>query len=444
MAKMSSRAKRTLRISPLAAIAAATALALASCSGAAAPGGSVAVPTDAGAVTGELNILVSSAKGSDAGFKAVNDAFAAKFPNVTVNFTSVPNENYNQARTSRLTAGSIDVGLAGPKELPSYVPAANMGDDARLAEAGGFVDLTDQAFMQKFIPSVLEKIAYKGKNYTVPTGLSYYSGLTYNKKIFADNGLTPPTTWDEFVTLCEALKAKGITPISIGGKDTGGIVMLSVVQSLYPTAQAKQDLAKSLYEHSAKLDDGKQLEVLQKVEQIYTYGQPNFAGSNYSQMTSEFLTGKAAMISDGTWNVGSLREADQVDFGYFPLPASNNAADNAFLGGKVELTLAVPGNAKNKPAAMAWLAAFADNYKVFNEKAGFAPAQIGVEGDPFYTEIKKYTENFEPAWDTIWIPNTKAGQAAALPFNWTGLKPMGQSDAQAAAVAAQKDWEAGK
>jgi len=444
MAKMSSRAKRTLRTSSLAAIAAATALALASCSGAAAPGASVAVPTDAGAVTGELNILVSSAKGSDEGFKAVNDAFAAKFPNVKVNFTSVPNENYNQARTSRLTAGSIDVGLAGPKELPSYVPAANMGDDARLADAGGFVDLTDQAFMKKFIPSVLEKIAYKGKNYTVPTGLSYYSGLTYNKKIFADNGLTPPTTWDEFVTLCEALKAKGITPISIGGKDTGGIVMLSVVQSLYPTAQAKQDLAKSLYEHSAKLDEGKQLEVLQKVEQIYTYGQKNFAGSNYSQMTSEFLTGKAAMISDGTWNVGSLREADKVDFGYFPLPASNNAADNAFLGGKVELTLAVPSNAKNKPAAMAWLAAFADNYKVFNEKAGFAPAQTGVEGDPFYTEIEKYTKNFEPAWDTIWIANTKAGPAAALPFNWTGLKPMGQSDAQAAAAAAQKDWEAGK
>lgn len=57
--------------------------------------------------------------------------------------------------------------------------------------------------------------------------------------------------------------------------------------------------------------------MLKKVQQIYTYGQPNFAGSNYNQMTSEFLTGKAAMISDGTWNVGSLREADQVDFGTF-------------------------------------------------------------------------------------------------------------------------------
>jgi raffinose/stachyose/melibiose transport system substrate-binding protein len=445
VATMNPDAHRPVKMSRLVAIVATTALALAGCSSGGAPaGGPAAVPTDATKVSGDLNILVSSATGSDAGFKAVNDAFASKFPNVKVNFTSVPNENYNQARTSRLTAGSIDVGLAGPKELPSYVPANNMGDDARLADAGGFVDLTDQAFMKKFTPSVLDQIKYKGKNYTVPTGLSYYSGLTYNKKIFADNGLTPPTTWDEFLKLCDTLKAKGITPISIGGKDTAGIVMLSVVQSTYPTAQAKQDLAKSLYEYSAKLNEGKQLEVLQKVEKVYGYGQANFAGSNYSQMMSDFLNGKAAMISDGTWNVGSLREANKVDFGYFPLPASNAAADNTSLGGKVELTLAVPSNAKNQPAAMAWLSFFADNYKLFNDKAGFAPSQQGVAGDPFYTDIEKYTKNFQPAWDTIWIANTKAGQAASLPFNWAGVKPMGQGDAKAAADASEKDWEAGK
>ena len=148
-----------------------TALALAGCSGGA-PANSASVPTAAEQVTGELNVLVSSASGSDAGFKAVNAAFAQKYPQVKVNFAAVPNENYNQARSSRLSAGTIDVGLAGPKELPSYVPESNKGDDARLADAGGFVDLTDQPFMKKFSASVLDKIKYAGKNYTVPTGLS--------------------------------------------------------------------------------------------------------------------------------------------------------------------------------------------------------------------------------------------------------------------------------
>ena len=444
MSSSTALAGRGSRAARLVSLSLAAALIFAGCSGSS-PGGSAAtVPTDASQVKGDLNIVVSSAAGSDAGFKAINSAFSAKYPNVKVNFTAVPNENYNQTRTSRLTAGSIDLVVAAPKQLPSYVPASNEGDDARLADAGGWVDLTNQPFMKKFTQSVLDQIKYKGKNYTVPTGLSYYTGLTYNKKIFADNNLQIPTTWDEFITLCNTLKAKGITPISIGGKDTAGIIMLSIVQSLYPTTADKQDLAKGLYAYTVKLNEGQQLQVLQKTQQVYTFGQPNFAGSNYSQMTSDFLTGKAAMISDGTWNVGSLRSANKVDFGYFPLPASNTAADNASLGGKVELSLGIPSNAKNIPAAMAWLQVFADNYSLFNDQAGFAPAETGVTGDPFYSGIASYTKTFQPAWDTIWIPNTKAGQAAALPFNWTAVTPMGSSDAQAAADAAEKDWEAGK
>lgn len=431
------------RITAFAACLAASALALTGCSG-----GSAAslgtVPASGAAIGGELNILVSSASGSDAGFKAINAAFSTKYPDVKVNFTSVPNENYNQTRTSRLTAGTIDIGLANPVELPDYVPASNMGDDARLADAGGFADLTGQPFMSKFIPSVLEKQKYKGKNYTVPTGLSYYSGMTYNKKIFADNNIKVPTTWDEFVKVCQDLKAKGVTPISLGGKDTAGLVMLGVVQSVYPSTKEKQDLARGLYGFSVKLNEGKQLEVLSKVQQIYTFAQDNFAGSSYAQMTSEFLTGKAAMISDGTWNVGSLREANKVDFGYFPLPASNNAADNASLGGKVEISLAIPANAKNRPAALAWMQTFSDEYASFNAKAGFAPSQEGVKGDEFYTGIASYTKNFEPAWDTIWIPSPKAGPAAKRPFNWEAVKPMGSLDAQGAAADAEKDWQAGK
>ena len=425
------------------AVAGATALvALAGCSGSS--GGSDA-PTPKGSATGTLNIVVSSATGSDAGFQAVNKAFVAKYPGVKINFTAVPNENYAQAHSSRLTAGSIDVGLAGPKELPSYVPATNEGDDARLADQGGYVDLTNQPFMKKYIPTVLDEIKYKGKNYTVPTGLSYYSGMFYNKKIFADNGIKIPTTWTELMAACDALKAKNIVPLGIGGKDSAGLNMLGVAQSLYPTAQDKQDLAKNLYGGTAKLNEGKQLQVLQNVDKLYSYAEPNFAGVSYATMTSDFVNGKFAMMSDGTWNTTTIQQAggSKLDFGYFPLPASDNAADNKFLGGKVELTLAIPSNAKNKDAAIEYLSFFTDNYQLFDDQAGFAPSVTGAKSNPFYTDISKYTSTFEPAWDTVWIPNTKAGPAAQNPFNWGGIKPMGDSDAQGAADASQKDWQAG-
>jgi len=361
-------------------------VALGGCSGSS--GGSDA-PTPKGSATGTLNIVVSSATGSDAGFQAVNKAFVAKYPGVKINFTAVPNENYAQAHSSRLTAGSIDVGLAGPKELPSYVPATNEGDDARLADQGGYVDLTNQPFMKKYIPTVLDEIKYKGKNYTVPTGLSYYSGMFYNKKIFADNGIKIPTTWTELLAACEALKAKNIVPLGIGGKDSAGLNMLGVVQSLYPTAQDKEDLAKNLYGGTAKLNEGKQLQVLQNVDKLYSYAEPNFAGVSYATMTSDFVNGKFAMMSDGTWNTTTLQQAggSKLDFGYFPLPASDNAADNKFLGGKVELTLAIPSNAKNKDAAIEYLSFFTDNYQLFDDQAGFALSVVAASRNKIYTEI---------------------------------------------------------
>jgi raffinose/stachyose/melibiose transport system substrate-binding protein len=307
------------------------------------------------------------------------------------------------------------------------------------------VDLTDQAFMKKYNPTVLDQIKYKGKNYTVPTGLSYYSGMFYNKKIFADNGIKVPTTWSELMAACDALKAKNIVPLGIGGKDSAGLNMLGVAQSIYPTAQAKEDLAKNLYGGTTKLNEGEQLEVLQKVEKLYSYAEPNFAGVSYATMTSDFVNGKFAMMSDGTWNTTTIQQAggSKLDFGYFPLPASDNAADNKFLGGKVELTLAIPSNAKNKAAAIEYLSFFTGNYQLFDDQAGFAPSVVGAKSNPFYTEISKYTSTFEPAWDTVWIPNTKAGPAAQNPFNWGGIKPMGDSDVQGAADASQKDWQAG-
>lgn len=416
---------------------------LSACSGGGGAGG--AAPTVGGDVSGTLNILVSSSNGSDAGFQAVNKAFQAAHPGVTVSFSPIPNENYNQARSSRLTAGSADIVVGFPREVPSFVPATNEGDDARLADSGGFLDLTGQPFLKAFNPTVLAATTYKGKNYTVPTGLSYYTGMFYNKKIFQQNGLQVPTTWQEFVKVCDALKAKGVVPVGIAGKDSAGVTTLGIIQGLYPSTEAKTALAQGLYGGTAKLDDGKQLEVLQRLQTVFGYAEPNFAGITYATMTADFVAGKFAMMGDGTWNTTSLQKAggSALDFGYFPLPAGDSAADNKSLAGKVELSLAIPANAKNPTAAVAWMDFFTKNYALFNDQAGFAPAVAAAKSNPFYSSISASTATFAPAWDTIWIANTKAGPAASVPFNWAGLAPMGPGTAEAAAQAAQKDWTAG-
>jgi raffinose/stachyose/melibiose transport system substrate-binding protein len=443
--KLGTRRTQIRALAILATIA--TVGALAACSST--PGSSDSGNEPAAHPSGTLKILVSSAPGSDSGFKAVNKAFAAQYPDVKIEFSSIANDNYPAARASRLSAGNIDVGLASPVELPSYVPKSNEGDDARLAKAGGLVDLTKMSFMKNFTPSVLDSIKFDGKQYTVPTGLSYYTGVYYNKAIFQKYGLSIPTTWDEFVTLCNTLKSDGVTPLGIGGKDgwPAGLNMMAAVQGMYPTAQDKQDLTKSLWQQKTKLTDPKMEEVLQKTSTMFDYAQQNFAGVAYSSIPSGFVNGSFAMTADGTWNETTIAAAagSGFDFGYFPIPTSDNAADNTVLGGKAELTLSVPSNSKNKGAALAYLKFFSQpkNYESFVKLAGFAPSQPNISLSPFLTSIEKYTKVFTPAWDTVWIANTKSGAKATFPFNYPGMTPLGSGTVAQAAEAAQKDWAAG-
>jgi len=412
---------------------------LAACSGDAGGTGTVRAPS------GTLQILVPSGGGSDAGFRAVNAAFEKKYPKVKVVFDSVPNSNYPAAESSRLTAGNVDILVVNPLSSPSY-SKGSASSDARLAASGQFVDLTKQSFMRRFEPSVLSAQAFDGKAYTVPTGLSYYTGVYYNKSIFQQYGLSVPTTWSEFTALAAKLQAAGVTPLGIGGKDSwpAGLPMLAAVQSAYPTVKDREDLAESLWKHKVALSDSSQVDILKKTQAVYDLAQPNFAGTPYADMPADFAAGRFAMTPDGTFDETTIAAAvgDKFAFGYFPLPFSESADDNRYLGGKVELKLAVSSSAHNESAALAYLDFFSqpDNYELFLKPAGFAPAVKGVAAGAFLDSIAQYTSPFQPAWDVIWTANNDAGDAAIFPYNYPAVAPMGKSTPQQAAAAAQQAW----
>jgi raffinose/stachyose/melibiose transport system substrate-binding protein len=419
-------------------------LALAACGGPS----SVAPSSSSDKPSGTLQFIVSSADASDSGFRAVNEAFMEKYPDVKVQFTAIPNDNWAATSASRLAAGNVDITLAGPQEVPSYVPQDSKGDDARAADAGVYLDLSEEPFMKRITPSVLEKTSYEGKQYVVPTGASYYTGAYYNKALFEKYHLSIPTTWSEFQTLCTTLKSKGVTPLGIGGKDTAGLTMLAAVQGLYPTAQDKADLSRDLWTQKAELTDSKEVQVLQRVSTMYGFAQKNFQGVPYSAIPSGFAKGEFAMVPDGTWSSPTIAAAvgNTFEFGYFPIPTSDNAADNALLGGKVELTMAVPAHAKNKTAALAYLDFFTDpqNYKKFVKLSGFASVEPDIPASDFLNSIATYTKTFSPAWDTVFVTNPNAGSKATYPFNYVDVAPLGRTTPEDAAAQSQKDWAAGQ
>jgi raffinose/stachyose/melibiose transport system substrate-binding protein len=443
MATTKLRRRLTLRRGLVAVSAIATIAVLAGCSSSSGSTSSSDTPS------GTLNIAVSSADASDAAFKAINAGFEKKYPKVKVQFSAIPNNNYPAAKSSRLTAGNVDILIAAPTAVPKYVTSDSESDDSRAADAGVFLDLTKQPFMKNFTPTLLKAIAYKGKQYTIPTGVSYYTGVFYNKTMFEKYGLSIPTTWNEFVALGKTLQSKGIAPLGIGGKDSwpAGLTMLAAVQGQYPSQADKEALAKSLWEKKTSLTSSSSETILNRVKQIYDFAQPNFAGVSYAAVPAGFAAEQYAMTPDGTWDQPVIQSAvgSKFQYGYFPIPTSNNAANNKFLGGKVDLRLAVAAHTKNKTAALAYLSYFSapKNYATYVKISGTAPAEPNIPSSSFLTGIQNYTSTFSPAWDTIWIANSKAGATASFPFNYPGIAPLGSGTVATAAAQSQKDWLAG-
>lgn len=430
----------------------AASLALSACGGAATTPTTSASPASSSAaanLTGTVRIVMGSAPASDKAYAEVNAAFEKKYPGVKVEFSAVPTNNFTATRASRLTAGDVDITTIHVVNQPSYVTDAAVSEEAAAVDAGVFADLTDEPFMSNYSQGALDAVRYKDRLYVVPTGVTYYTGVFYNKKIFADHNLSVPTTWAEWQTTVKALQDAGVAPLGIGGKESwpAGLEMLGAAQSIYPTAEEKSQLTADLWGGKVRLDEGKQLLVMRRVQELYGVAQKNFAGVGYDTIPADFAAGKFAMIMDGTWNQTVIDTAvgDSFDYGYFPLPSSDNAADNKLLGGKVELRLAAVNDSPNKTAALAWLDFFSqpDVYAKFVATAGYAPAQPNIATSDFLKSIAEYTSTFSPAWDQYWVSNQKAGAEATFPFNYAGIAPLGKQTAEEAAKAAESAWEAG-
>ncbi|MFD7700123.1 extracellular solute-binding protein [Streptomyces caelestis] len=95
------------------------------------------------------------------------------------------------------------------------------GDPPDIAQIGAYADYAAEGLLYKAgdllsIPvqaDFLAQLTTAGEVNSVQYGLPFASStrvLFYNKKLFAEAGVTPPRTWDELAAAAEALKAEGV------------------------------------------------------------------------------------------------------------------------------------------------------------------------------------------------------------------------------------------
>ena len=81
------------------------------------------------------------------------------------------------------------------------------------------VDLSGESWVANMEDWAKEANTYDGKVVGFSTWGIDYEGVIYNKTFFEENNLEVPSTWDEFMGLCDQILELGVTPLyeSING-----------------------------------------------------------------------------------------------------------------------------------------------------------------------------------------------------------------------------------
>ncbi len=205
------------------------------------------------------------------------------------------------------------------------------------ADEGKYLDLSDQsAWWDRLSPEMKVNCTdvKSGKQYRVCTNMTM-AGFFYNKAIFSELGLKTATTWDEFVKNLSAIKEKkpGITPWFIFGKEAWHLGHLI---EFIPHGYIKQQLGSieakkaMLANDKAKLNfgaaDGAMATFAKNLVDLKNKGLINsdVLTATSDNCVQEFVTGKAAMLSNGMWVLSSLTEADPKiadKIGFAPYPS---------------------------------------------------------------------------------------------------------------------------
>jgi len=416
-----------------------------------APATSDAPKADAGkAVT--LKVIHWKNEAANKWFDKFNKKFEEKYPNIKIDYTTVPSDDtFKQLQQTRIQANDVDVitNLSALVGAPAdWSKGAADPTWKQWIDAGLIADLSDQPFIKNYSPEAIKDGGtYNGKVYGITTGSVAFTGLFYNKQIFSDNGLKIPTTWDEFVAVCEALKAKGVAPIGFAGKDIWPVNL--AVQGLQASIHKDQlSYIKGLWEGTNKFNDAESLDVLTKAQKMLGYAADGFMGVDYGSLPGLFAQGKVAMIADGTWDAPTIAAANpNLQFGYFPIPGSNDAVQNKSLAGKYDMTFMVAEKSKNKDAALQYLAFFSEpaNYAEYVNEVGFLPVQPNVDlKSSFIKELTPYMEGFKLGWDQLFINRNNAGEhVAGSSVHAEFLAPAGPlKTPQELADLSQKEWDA--
>lgn len=314
-------------------------------------------------------------------FDTIIAQFEAEYPDIDVEQVSMPDPG-TVLRTRMVR-----------NDLPDVISTGGDNTYGDLADAGVLVDFTGSPLVATLQPSYIDMI---GRLTSVEGiyGLPYTANantVLYNKEIFAANGWTVPTTWDEFMALADAAKAAGITPFYHTYLDSWTIMVpLNSLASNLQSADFADARAAGTTSFAAQYR-----EVAEKLLTLLSYGHNDNFGVGYDDGNRAFAAGESAMLIQGVWAAPAiLANNPDAQIGAFAMPVGNDPTANRLISG-VDSLFAISAATDNRADAETFIAylqrpevaqQYIDAQKQFSAIAGV------FQNDPMFDNLKPYFE----------------------------------------------------
>ncbi|WP_346926837.1 extracellular solute-binding protein [uncultured Arthrobacter sp.] len=301
---------------------------------------------------------------------------------VKVDFQAFKNTEYNQILTTGLTGSNG----------PDVVQARAYGALQPLIAGGNLTEITGKVDGLKTMdPTIIAGAKGKadGKVYGVPFATQTMQ-VFYNKKIFQEEGIEVPKTWEDFVKVNENIKASGMTPLAVGAKDAW---MMPFIHDIFGSAEyGGKDFRDAVQAGKKTFTDAKYVSSIQNLKELQDFMPKDVVGVSYTDAQVLFTNEQAAMFPGGSFELGFFQKQNpDLDLGVFQVPVrSTSASQQPVSAAYADGNWAINAKSPKQEAALKllqWMGTKEFGQHVVDDLKQFSPVAGVTFNDPVMKEI---------------------------------------------------------
>ena len=272
-------------------------------------------------------------------FEKLEEKFNATHDDIHLTIES-PNDAMTVLKTRFIREDNPDIiGIGGDVNFSNFI------DSDMLMDISDYQGLDSIKDAYKEIDKALEFVPEDGV-YAVPY-VANAAGILYNRELFKEHGWQIPTTWDEFMSLCQEIQDAGIQPLYFGFKDTW--TCLAPWNAL-AVGLTDSDTCNQVNMGNTTFSDTYG-PVAEKMRALLDYAEKNPYAYGYNDACTAFARGESAMYPIGSYAIPQIKSVNpDMNIGSFTFPANDEESDNVLNSG-IDLQFSVMKACKNKEAA---------------------------------------------------------------------------------------------